>query len=98
MGIYRDRQKKIGEVMNDPEIQERFITQQNIYWEYDNKFLTAHRNKNCKKNDYISYIEKKTCKTREQRFDWLLHMSGKVWVDRYKFNNIFLKALKHWDI
>ena len=55
---------------------EQYTLKENIHWEYDNKFLTAYRNKDCKKNDYIYYIEKKTCKTRERRFVWLLHMSG----------------------
>ena len=88
----------LSEAMNDPEYQERFKTQQNIYWEYDNKFLTAYKNKNCKKTHYYYYIDKKDCKTREQRFDWLCHMSSKVWIDIYKFNKIFLKALKHWNL
>ena len=78
--------------------EEEFTTQQNIHWEYDNKFLTAYKNKNCKKRNYYYFIEKKTCRTREQRFDWFCHMSSKVLVDMYKFNKIFLKALKHWKI
>ena len=65
-----------------------------IYWDYDDKYITAYTDK--KKKNYIYYIEKTRCKTRKQRHQWILQVSSKLWSDGWEFQRIFDKALKYW--
>tara|TARA_R100000664_G_C2696870_1_gene98746 strand:- start:466 stop:738 length:273 start_codon:yes stop_codon:yes gene_type:complete len=44
------------------------------------------------------HIRKQDCLTKEQQFDWVLHIEQKIWGDGYKFKKAFLKALKEWNL
>ena len=44
------------------------------------------------------HIDKRTCLTREERYDWMAHMSSKRWCDPYKLKKVMLKAFSKWGI
>lgn len=44
------------------------------------------------------HIRRDRCLTKEQQFDWILHIEKKIWANGYKFKKAFVKALKEWDL
>jgi len=44
------------------------------------------------------HIDKRHCLTREERYDWMAHMSEKKWCDMHLLKKTMLKALSKWGI
>ena len=44
------------------------------------------------------HISRDRCLTKEQQFDWILHIEKKIWGNGYKFKKAFVKALKEWGL
>ena len=50
------------------------------------------------KGSEFYHIDKRYCLTREERYDWMAHMSEKQWCDMHKLKKVMLKAFKKWGI
>ena len=62
------------------------------------KYEITKNSLDLKVNGWTYSIEKSRCLTREDRWDWLAHMSEKNWIDNYTFIVTFLKACRTWGI
>ena len=56
------------------------------------KYEITKNSLDLKVNGWTYSIEKSRCLTREDRWDWLAHMSEKNWIDNYTLMVTFLKA------
>jgi len=69
---------------------------ENITYAYDNKHLTIIEKLKNGKTREVYCIEKSTCKTIEDQFDWILHMNEKNWINGYTFKDEFAATIRLW--
>ena len=69
---------------------------ENITYKSDKKHFTIIEKLNNGKTREVYWIEKSTCKTIEDQFDWILHMNEKNWINGYNFKDEFAAAIRLW--
>ena len=69
---------------------------ENITYKSDKKHFTIIEKLNNGKTREVYWIEKSTCKTIEDQFDWILHMNEKNWINGYEFKDEFAAAIRLW--
>ena len=69
---------------------------ENITYGFDKKHLTIIEKLDNGKTREVYWIEKSTCKTIEDQFDWILHMNEKNWINGYTFMHEFAATIRLW--
>ena len=82
-------------VMSNKEASNWVDPSDSISWKIDDKYITAHKGKG--KFEFYN-ISKDRCLTEKERIEWVTHMCEKVWVNKYDFGQLMIKAIKKWNL